>query len=171
MSDIAASPDTHLEATAPRVQHSSRRSALATGTVALFGLSLVSGLYLYLLADLNWNVGQMVLAVHIGLGVLMIVMLAAWLRQHLTTSIKKARNRLFFWSAWLFLGLFTAILLTGLLQTLPFFLYLIDIVWFYKFETYDLIGTVHLILAFITLIGLGLHLGLPHWTQARETKQ
>lgn len=154
-----------------QVDESARRSSnalMASSTLASFGMSLATGLFLYLFADMNWNAGQIILGLHIGLGVLAIVLFMAWMFDHLLAGIKLAKNRLFFWLSWLFFGSFAAILITGIIQSLPFFLYLAGYVWFYKFETYDLFGTIHLVLALVTLVGLFAHLTLPHWKEGQS---
>lgn len=150
-------------------QSGGRWSWLALATTASIGISLLTGFYLYLFAEHNWTVGQVVLAAHIGLGIAALVLLIAWMFEHLALGIGRAKNRLFFWMSWLFLAVFSAVLVTGLIMATPFFLYLGGVVWFYKFETTVVIATVHLVLALALVLSLFAHLLLPHRT--RNTKR
>ncbi len=140
-----------------------RWSWLAGGTTVSFGVSLATGLYLLLYAPANWTAGQIVLGCHLGAGVLAVVLFVAWVVEHVARGLRLAQDQLFLWSSWMFLGLYSALLASGLLIALPFFLYAAGIVWFYRFETTDLIATIHLYLALATAAGLLLHLALPHW--------
>lgn len=145
-----------------------RWSWLAKATTALLGVSLATGLYLYLFAPMNWNAGQFVLGVHLAGGIAATALFIAWQFEHLMKGLKLARNRLFLYLSWIFLVLYSALLISGLVNATPFFLYLVGIVWFYKFETTDLIATIHLYLAIATAACFVAHLLLPHWPRKKD---
>jgi hypothetical protein len=141
----------------------SRWSWRAQGVTASFALSLASGLYVYFFAPANWNAGQFILAAHLVLGILAVGMLGWWLYEHLTSgAIAMARGTLYKYFAWTLVGVNVALLLTGLANATPLFLYLADIIWFPDFSTFDLVATVHLILAVLTAAGMLLHFILPY---------
>lgn len=145
------------------VKRRSRWSWRARGVTASFGLSLASGLYVYFFGPANWNAGQFILAAHLGLGIVAVILLSWWLYEHLTSgAIAMARDGLYKYLAWILVAVNVALLLSGLANATPFFLYLADIVWFPEFSTFDLVATVHLILAVLTGAGMLLHFILPY---------
>jgi hypothetical protein len=149
--------------------HTKAWSWLATATTLSFGVSLATGLYLFLFAAWNWNAGQIVLVVHLVAGIAAVALFVGWMIEHLMKGIKRTQNRLFLWTSWCFFVLYCALLASGLAIALPFFLFLIGIVWFYRFEITDLVATAHLYTALITALALTMHLALPHWnTRAKR---
>lgn len=144
-------------------QKRSRWSWRAQAITASFGLSLASGLYVYFFGPANWNAGQFVLAAHLGLGIVAVVILAWWLYEHLTSgAIAMARNTLYKYLAWTLVGFNVLLLVTGLVNATPFFLFLAGIVWFPDFATFDLVATVHLTLAALTTVAMLAHFILPY---------
>lgn len=149
----------------------SRWSWRSKALIFLLGLSLLTGLCVYLLGPFNWNAGQVVLAVHLGLGLCTIGILPVWLVEHLPKTIPMARNDLFRNLSWIFLGIYVAVLATGLFNATPLFLYLVEVIWFPSFETFDIVATSHLILALVLAVMIVLHFLLPYRRQpaARRT--
>lgn len=128
--------------------------------MVLMAISLISGLYYYYFGPANWNAAQIALGAHLLVGTLSIPLFVAYVRHHLPWGLKAARPGLFRKLAWSLLLLFAFVLLSGLVNTSPFFLYLFDMVWFPEFETFDLIATLHLISALALPVLLIGHLAL-----------
>lgn len=119
--------------------------ALGRVVLILMVFLLVTGAYYFFLGSGNWNVAQVALGGHLAAGVLLIPAFFAYLRRHLSWGLRiSSRNRSFRCVAWTFLLLFVLVLLSGILNAVPFLLYLINIIWFPSFQTFDLVATVHL---------------------------
>gem|GEM_PF-4344206 len=119
--------------------------ALGRVVLILMVFLLVTGAYYFFLGSSNWNVAQVALGGHLAAGVLLFPAFFAYLRHHLSWGLRiSSRNKRFRCVAWTFLLLFVLALLSGLLNAVPFFLYLINIIWFPSFQTFDLVATVHL---------------------------
>jgi len=159
--------------TKPRGQRS-RWSWRAKAVTISFAVSLITGLYVYFFGSANWNAGQAVLAAHLGFGILAVVILAWWLFEHLTGgAIAMARGRLYKYIAWTLVGVYVGLVLVGLLNATPFFLYLGGIVWLPDFTTFNLVANIHLILAVLAVVGMLAHFVLPygHPTQRKTSKK
>lgn len=145
-----------------------RWSWLAKGTTASLGISLATGLHLYFFAPFNWNAGQIVLGVHLAAGLLATALFVAWQIEHMTKGLRLARSRAFLVVSWLYFALYVVLLTSGVAIAAPFLLYLAGFVWFYKFETTDLIAKLHLYLAVTTTVCFFAHLLMPHWPKKRN---
>jgi hypothetical protein len=137
--------------------------------MAFMAFSLVSGVYYHYFGPGNWNAAQLALGTHLAVGVIIVPLFIAYLRQHLPWGLKASRpgsgfRRL----AWAFLLLFVVVLLSGLLNATPFFLYLVNLIWFPEFETFDFVATVHLYSALALPLLLFGHLGLHVRTRIAE---
>jgi len=112
--------------------------------MALMAVSLVSGAYYYYFGPANWNSAQLALGAHLLVGSLSLPLFVAYVRNHLPWGLKASRPGPFRKLAWSLLLLFVFVLLSGLVNATPFFLYLFGIIWFPDFETFDRIATLHL---------------------------
>lgn len=128
--------------------------------MVLMAISLVSGLYYYYFAPPNWNAAQIALGAHLLVGTLSLPLFIAYVRHHLPWGLKVAPPGRFRKLAWSLLLLFAFVLLSGLVNATPFFLYLLDVIWFPEFETFDLVATLHLLSALALPLLLVGHLAL-----------
>lgn len=151
---------------APAAPTKSRTSLLIS---LLFAGLMGSGLHLELLAGRNWNSGEIVLFVHLCLGLAFTILLAFWIGRHVRSGLRSSQRPAFTWLSWLLLGKCVLLLLGGLLMTLPVALYLGGVIWFWSFETTDLLTFLHLWAACLASIGLLAHLLLRHWRHAHTT--
>jgi len=115
--------------------------------MALMAVSLISGLYYYSFGPANWNAAQIALGAHLLVGTLSLPLFIAYVRHHLPWGLKAAPPGRFRKLAWGLLLLFAFVLLSGLVNATPFFLYLFGIIWFPDFETFDQVSTLHLVSA------------------------
>jgi len=130
---------------------------------AFFALLFISGLYLEYFAADNWKAGKLVLIAHLLGGAVFTLALAPWLVSHVRTGPGRSQRRLFTLLGWLLLGKYLMVIGTGILMAVPAALYLLDIVWFWRFETTDLLSFLHLWLSFAAVAGIIAHLTLRHW--------
>lgn len=144
---------------APLRQAARRVTVLSVLVTVLLG----TGLYLEFLASRNWNAGEVVLAVHLILGLVFATVFSSWIVRHVRQGLARSRRTLFTGLSWLLLAKFTLLILTGLMMTLPAGIYLTGGIWFWRFETTELIVFVHLWSAFAAVAGLIAHLALRHW--------
>lgn len=128
-----------------------------------FAILFATGLHLELFATYNWRAGELVLWCHIGLGLVFTAFFANWIGSHVGRNLAVARQSLFFWSSWLLLADYVAVLATGLAIVLPTALYLGGHVWFWRFETTSILTFLHLWGAVAAAPGLLVHLALRHW--------
>lgn len=136
------------------------KSPLAAALIFCTGLSLISGGYYYLWGPANWNAAQIILSLHIGVGIITTFMLLGYLKNHLPWGLRSKAPAGFLVPAFLFLGCFLCLLGAGLFNTTPLFLYLAKIIWFPQFETFDLVANAHLIFALLVAGFLFIHLTL-----------
>ena len=128
--------------------------------MALMAVSLVSGVYYHYFGPANWNSAQLALGAHLLVGSLSLPLFVAYVRNHLPWGLKASRPGTFRKLAWSLLLLFLFVLLSGLVNATPFFLYLFGIIWFPDFETFDRVATLHLVSALaLPLLVVG-HLSL-----------
>jgi len=151
---------------APATPTKSRTSLLIS---LLFAGLLGTGLHLEWLAGRNWNSGEIVLLAHLLLGLVFAVLLAGWIGQHVRSGLRSSQRPAFTWLSWLLLGKCVLLLLGGVLMILPVALYLSGVIWFWSFETTELLAFLHLWAAYLAGIGLLAHLLLRHWRHAALT--
>lgn len=153
---------------APAAPSTSSASLLIS---VLFTGLLGTGLHLEWLAGRNWNSGEIVLLVHLLLGLVFTALLAGWIGQHVRSGLRSSQRPAFTWLSWLLLGKCALLLLGGLLMSLPVALYLGDIIWFWSFKTTELLAFLHLWAAYLAGLGLLTHLLLRHWRHAAITNK
>lgn len=129
----------------------------------LFGLLLLSGLILELLAGRNWNSGAVVLVLHIAGGLVFAGLFLGWILGHCRRGLARSERPVFTWLSWLLLAKYLALIGTGLLLVAPAFVYLAGSIWFWSFETTYLLTDLHLWLSLVSVPALLLHLWLRHW--------
>lgn len=129
----------------------------------LFAALLGTGLYIEFLAARNWNAGEVVLLVHIALGLPFTALFLSWIAGHVARGLPKSRRSGFTWLSWLLLAKYLVVIVTGLMMVLPTLLYLGGGIWFWRFETTDVLTFLHLWVALAAAAGLVAHLALRHW--------
>ncbi|RDL50630.1 hypothetical protein BLJAPNOD_01753 [Ensifer sp. M14] len=137
-----------------------RRASLLS---VVFTVLLGTGLHLELLATNNWNSGEVVLLLHILLGLVLSAALVSWIGGHVRRGMPKSQRRGFSWLSWLLLTTYAIVVLTGLMMVLPSAAYLAGWPWFWRFETTHMLTFLHLWAALAAGGGLVAHLGLRHW--------
>ncbi|MDM8347413.1 hypothetical protein P8H27_00650 [Pseudomonas sp. sp1636] len=128
-------------------------------------------MHLEFLAGRNWNSGEVVLLVHLLMGLGFSALFVAWISNHVRAGLFSSQRPLFTWLSWLLLGKCTLILLSGLLMALPAALYLGHVIWFWSFETTAVLAFLHLWAAILGGLGLLLHLLLRHWRHAEPIEK
>lgn len=128
-----------------------------------FAILLGTGLYLEFLADANWNAGEVVLAGHVVLGLGFTVVFASWIGGHVRRGLRTASRQAFRRLSWLLLTLYVLLVATGLLMVLPTTLYLVGVLWFWRFETTGVLTFVHFWGALAATMALFAHLAMRHW--------
>lgn len=139
----------------------------------LFAALLGTGLYMEFLAMRNWNAGEVVLILHIVLGLPFAALFFSWIAGHVARGLPKSRRSGFTWLSWLLLATYLVVIVTGLMMVLPTLLYLGGVVWFWRFETTHVLTFLHLWVALAAGAGLVAHLALRHWQApaARRTER
>jgi len=146
--------------TTPAWKGGSAYSAMLT---AAFALLTLSGLYLEFFAANHWAAGKLVLVLHLLGGALFTLALAPWLLRHVHSGPARSQRRLFTLLGWTLLGNYLVVIATGLLMALPPALYLLGHIWFWRFETSDLLSFLHLWFSIAAALGVVAHLTLRHW--------
>ncbi|TFH87660.1 hypothetical protein EQG41_06170 [Billgrantia azerbaijanica] len=141
-------------------------SAYSATLTAAFALLTLSGLYLEFLAASHWAAGKLVLVLHLLGGALFTLALAPWLLSHVRSGPARSQRRLFTLLGWALLGKYLVVIATGLLMALPPALYLLGHIWFWRFETSDLLSFLHLWFSIAAALGVVTHLTLRHWKRA-----
>ena len=125
-------------------------------------LLLISGLAYYFAAPLNWGAGEAVLLGHMYVGVAFALYMILALPIHYRTHVQRIRNRAFLANSWSLTLLLLLVVLSGAAHFLPYLSYFTDKVFYYRFETYDLLSAIHLLSAAAMGAALIMHLNLSY---------
>ena len=117
----------------------------------------ITGFVYYFFAPLNWGAGEYIMHFHLWFGIVFMLYFAFNILKHVKTNINKITNPAFKYVAYTLLTLFSLTLLSGFLHFIPYVSYFSKPLY-YRFETYDLFSTIHLICAISSIILLAMHL-------------
>ncbi|BCD61156.1 MULTISPECIES: hypothetical protein [unclassified Nitratiruptor] len=130
-------------------------------TIAIAVVMLVSGFVYYFAAPLNWSAAETILNIHLWLGVLFVFYLLYTLPKHIKTAKLRANSSSFVNLSYFMVALLIVLFVSGLAHFIPYLSYFFKPLY-YRFETYDFISNIHLIIAvFFTLLFV-LHLSFKH---------
>jgi len=115
----------------------------------------LSGLAYYLLAPLSWGAGELLLLFHMYLGVFFSIFLAYTLPIHYKNNRDKLSKKT---HSFALVAILVLIVSTGISHFIPYLSYYTNWLFYYSFETYDNLATLHLISASIFLLFLVVHL-------------
>jgi len=118
---------------------------------------LLSGFAYYFFAPLNWGAGELILHFHLWVGFIFTIYFIGAIVKHIKNHKNSCNNSKFVKVAYLLLGFYSILLLSGLAHFIPYISYIFNPLY-YRFETYDLLSNIHLIFAIVVTIFLILHL-------------
>lgn len=129
----------------------------------LFAFLFGTGLHVEFLAARNWNAGEVVLLLHIILGLVFAAVFLSWIAGHVLRGLPKSQRPGFTWLSWILLAKYAVVLVTGLMMVLPTLIHFGGGLWFWRFEATYVLTFLHLWSAVAAAAGLVVHLTLRHW--------
>jgi amino acid transporter len=122
-------------------------------------LLLASGFMYYFLAPLNWGAGEIIMHIHLWLGLFFSFYLLFGIPKHRKDNSSKVKHKNFNILSYLLMGAMFLLLLSGILHFIPYISYFFTPVY-YQFNTYELISKIHLICAIFVSLLFVLHLSI-----------
>ena len=137
----------------------SRRSGAHSALVA--GL-FVSGLWLWMQPQAG-----IVLWAHLAAGAVLTPLLGSWLVRHVPRGLAASERPSFTRLSWALLGLWAALLVSGLALAVPALLWFSGWIWFPAREASEALSFIHFWASWLAVAGLVLHLSMRHWNRPR----
>jgi thiosulfate reductase cytochrome b subunit len=128
-------------------------------TISTTILLLASGFVYYFLAPLNWGAGEVIMHIHLWLGLFFSIYLLFGIPKHIKDNYSKVKYKKFNILSYLLMGGIFLLLLSGILHFIPYISYFFTPIY-YQFDTYELISKIHLICAIFVSLFFVLHLSM-----------
>lgn len=106
---------------------------------------------------------RLVLWAHVLIGLALLVMLTPWLIRHTPSGLGHSQRRSFTNLSWALLACWLALMISGLVMSLPGMLWLTGVVWFPERPVTEALSQVHFWSSWLAMRGLILHLTTRHW--------
>ena len=130
-------------------------------TISATLLLIASGYVYYFLAPLNWGAGEIIMHIHLWLGVLFSFYLVFAIPLHVKDNNSKVKRKDFKLLSYVLMASIGFTLFSGILHFIPYISYFFTPIY-YQFDTYDNISKIHLVFATLTSILFLLHLSLHY---------
>lgn len=128
-------------------------------SVAVTTIMMISGFVYFSLASFNWGAGEIIMHVHLWLGLFFTLYLCCAVPLHIRNNRSKIKNLNFSRYSYVFGGVFSIVLLTGITHFVPYISYFFSPIY-YQFETYEWVSFVHMVSAVMLAGFFVLHLTL-----------